>query len=64
MHRIIPATAAVFATVGASLMAVVAAGPVAGSLLVDGRRDELMRPLIGVGAIAISTRAAGCGEPA
>lgn len=29
MHRIIPATAAVFATVGASLMAVVAAGPVA-----------------------------------
>ena len=42
----------------------VAAGPVAGSLLVDGRRDELMRPLIGVGAIAISTRAAGCGEPA
>ncbi|MEA3541507.1 MAG: hypothetical protein U9R77_05230 [Pseudomonadota bacterium] len=42
----------------------VAAGPVAGSLLVDGQRDELMQPLIGVGAIAISARAAGCGEPA
>ncbi|ETI60435.1 hypothetical protein C100_18930 [Sphingobium sp. C100] len=52
--------ASVAITHGARL---VSAGPWAGSLLVEGRRDQLLRPLIRQGVIAISARAGGCGEP-
>ncbi|MCI4588553.1 hypothetical protein MOK15_00325 [Sphingobium sp. BYY-5] len=40
----------------------VSAGPWAGSLLVEGRRDRLAVPLLRAGVIAVSTRAGGCGE--
>lgn len=40
----------------------VASGPWAGSILVEGRRNDLVRPLLGRGVIAISARAGGCGE--
>ncbi|WIW88725.1 hypothetical protein K3M67_01705 [Sphingobium sp. V4] len=42
----------------------VAAGPWAGSFLVDGQRDRLARPLLGKGVIALSARAGGCGAAA
>ena len=40
----------------------VAAGPWPGSLLVEGRRDALARPLWIAGVIALAARAGGCGE--
>lgn len=40
----------------------VAAGPWTGSLLVDGRRDLLVGPLLRHGVIALSSAARGCGE--
>lgn len=40
----------------------VAAGPWAGSLLVDGRRDRLAGPLLRHGVLALSSAARGCGE--
>ena len=42
----------------------VAAGPWAGSLLVDGQRDLLAWPLLGKGVVLLSARAGGCGESA
>ncbi|HUD91977.1 hypothetical protein [Sphingobium sp.] len=40
----------------------VAAGPWAGSLLVEGERERLAAPLLHAGVLAISARAGGCGE--
>ena len=42
----------------------IAAGPWAGSLLVEGDRDRLTGPLLRVGAVAIAARIGGCGEAA
>jgi len=40
----------------------VAAGPWTGSLLVEGNRNALARPLLITGVLALSARAGGCGE--
>lgn len=42
----------------------VAKGPWAGSLLVEGRRDELAPALLRRGIVALSTQMSGCGAPA
>jgi hypothetical protein len=36
-------------------------GPVSGSLIVTGRRDRLVPPLLRAGIIALSTSSLGCG---
>ena len=40
----------------------VAAGPWAGSLLIDGQRDRLLGPLLRHGVVALSSAARGCGH--
>ncbi|MBH1993245.1 MAG: hypothetical protein I8H86_10185 [Sphingomonadaceae bacterium] len=40
----------------------VAAGPWAGSLVVDGQRDLLTRPLLDSGVVTLSAHDGGCGE--
>ena len=40
----------------------IAAGPWAGSLVVEGRRDALARPLFMAGVLAIAADAGGCGD--
>lgn len=40
---------------------IVAAGPWAGSMLVDGRRDRLVAPLLARGVVTVAARAIGCG---
>lgn len=55
------ALAAVAVDHGARL---VAAGPWAGSLLVDGQRDRLAGPLLRHGVVALSSAARGCGDVA
>jgi len=42
----------------------VAKGPWAGSLLVEGRRDELAPALLRHGIVALSAQMGGCGAPA
>ena len=42
----------------------VAAGPWAGSLLIEGRRDRLALPMLGHGVIAVATNRTGCGGAA
>ena len=42
----------------------VAAGPWAGSLLIEGRRDRLALTMLGHGVIAVATNRTGCGETA
>jgi hypothetical protein len=42
----------------------VAKGPWPGSLLVEGRRDQLAPALLRRGVIAVSAQMGGCGEPA
>lgn len=42
----------------------VAAGPLSGSLVVDGQRDRLVRPLLGNGVLILSAQIAGCGKVA
>ncbi|MCP1468518.1 hypothetical protein J3E64_000185 [Sphingobium sp. OAS761] len=41
----------------------VAAGPWAGTLVVEGRRDRIGGPMLRRGVIAIGARATACGEP-
>lgn len=40
----------------------IAAGPWTGSLVVEGRRDTLARPLLMAGVLAIAGDAGGCGD--
>jgi hypothetical protein len=40
----------------------VAAGPVAGSMLVEGRRDRLAVPLLRAGVVTLSAQVGGCAE--
>ena len=40
----------------------IAAGPWAGSLVVEGRRDALARPLFMAGVLAVAAGAGGCGD--
>ena len=40
----------------------IAAGPWAGTLVVEGRRDALARPLFMAGVLAIAADAGGCGD--
>lgn len=42
----------------------IAKGPWPGSLLVEGRRDQLAPALLRQGVIALSAQMGGCGEPA